>query len=386
MIQEIHQLAGSTARYFLFVGTYTNRGNSDGIFVFQFDENNGSLRSLGLAAQAINPSALTLITKGRNRNEISGLLALQETREAIDDLPGAVISYAIDGGSGQLEMIDRAPSHGDGPCSIALDNTGQYVFIANFWGGTLTVLPIQENLHFAPATAVIETADPRSRIAEKPHAFCTTPNNRFAIAAKLGSNKVLTYPFDEKTGGIGVSPAHICLMKAQSGPRHLTFSKSGNTLYVINEIACTVAVLSVKHDTGVLQVIQEISTLGDDMRLPGDAAEIYLHPSGHFLYASTRQTSTIRLFRISGKDERLSFIRDFMSGGDSPAVFTISPSGRWMIVGNQNSCNLAVFPIDLSTGLLGPVCSTIAVGSPSSLIFCPQGPETHFRPRPEYWT
>lgn len=373
-IQQSLPLSDSTTHYLLFVGTYTNR-SSDGIYVFQFNEDNGSLRSLGLAAQAVNPSALTLITKDHHHTGMNGLLAVQETRKATDGLPGAVVSYAIDNASGQLKMIDQAPSHGDGPCSIALDDTGQYVFIANFWGGALTVLPIQEDLRFAAATAIIETMDRSSQIEAKPHAFCMTPDCRFVVVAELGSNRILTYHFDKKTGRIEVPPADIYSMKPQSGPRHLTFSMSGDTLYVINEIACTVTVLSVKRDTGMLQFIQEISTLGNGMSLPGDAAEIFLHPNGRFLYTSTRQTSTIRLFSISGEEERLTFIRDFMSGGDSPAVFTISPSGRWIIVGNQASCNLAVFPIDLPTGLLGTLHSTISVDSPSSLIFYQQNQE-----------
>jgi 6-phosphogluconolactonase len=359
----------SSIHYLLFVGTYTDRG-SDGIYVFRFTEKDGNLSPMGLAARAINPSSLAIVRSANPHSKVVGLLSVQETSEATDGLQGGVVSYAVDDSSGNLQVVDRAPSHGDGPCSITLDDTGRYAFVANFWGGTVAVLPITADLRFNMATTVIQTFCPLRFVPPRPHAFQTIPGNRFAIIAELGTDRLLTYPFDARTGRIEATEPFAFELKTGSGPRHMAFLNNGRILYVVNEIACTVAALLVEDD-GRLQLLQTISTLEDGTRLPGDAAEVIVHPNGRFLYASTRRPSTICLYRIDSTCGRLSFVCDYASGGDSPAVFAIAPSGRWLIVGNQSSGNLAVFPIDPSTGLLGKLRLATPLSSPSSIVFFP---------------
>jgi 6-phosphogluconolactonase len=130
-----------------------------------------------------------------------------------------------------------------------------------------------------------------------------------------------------------------------------------------------VSVISVDETDGSLKLLQTVPTMDEGLNQPGDAAELLLHPNGRFLYTSTRQTSTIRLFQIDGGSGKLTPTRDFSTAGQSPAVFSIDPSGRWLIAGNQNSNNLALFPIEHSTGILGKLHSSISVNTPSSLVF-----------------
>jgi len=197
------------------------------------------------------------------------------------------------------------------------------------------------------------------------------PGNRFAVVADLGTDKLLIYRFDPRTGRIAPAEPAFFQMRADSGPRHLTFSHDGRILYVVNEIDCTVTVLSVDKVTGGLHLLQTIATMDKGLEQSGDAAELLLHPRGRFLYASTRQTSTIRLFQVNELNGRLTSVRDFSTAGLSPAVFAIGPSGRWLIAGNQISNNLALFPLEFSTGILGRLHSSIPINTPSSLVFVP---------------
>jgi 6-phosphogluconolactonase len=290
-------------------------------------------------------------------------------------LDGAILSYLIDRSSGSLRLVDQAPSHGNGPCSITLDESGRHVLVANFWSGSIAVLPLLADGTFGEATAVIQndghSVHPQRQKEPHPHAFRTMPGNRFAVVADLGTNKLLIYRFDPSTGRIAPAEPAFFQMRAGSGPRHLTFSRDGRILYVVNEIDCTVTVLSVDKATGGLQLLQTVATMDKGLKQPGDAAELLLHPSGRFLYASTRQTSTIRLFQVNDLNGRLTPVRDFSTAGLSPAVFAIDPSGRWLIAGNQNSNNLALFPLELSTGILGRLHSSIPINTPSSLVFVP---------------
>jgi 6-phosphogluconolactonase len=364
----------SPPTFILYVGTYTGHG-SNGIYAFRFRAADGNLQPLGLVAKAINPSALVLVPSIALRGSVHRLLAVRETSKASDGPNGAVLSYIIDQSSGALQFVDETPSHGDGPCSIALDESGRHVFVANFWGGSVAVLSLQEDGHFGKASAVVQnhghSAHPQRQTSPHPHAFRTMPGNRFAVVADLGIDQLLVYRFDPGTGRIAPAEPPSFQTKAGSGPRHLTFSQDGRVLYVINEINCTVAVLSVNRSTGSLKLLQTIATMNDDETQPGDAAELLLHPNGRFLYVSTRRPSTIRLFQVEETSGFLTTICDFSTAGQSPATFAIDPSGRWLIAGNQNSNNLVLFPIDLSTGTLGPLHSSMSISTPVSLVFSP---------------
>jgi len=360
--------------FLLYAGTYTLHG-SKGIHVFRFRASDGDLQPLGLAAEAINPSALLLAPVGERRGNVHRLLAVQETIKGSEGMDGAILSYTIDPSSGSLQLVDRASSYGDGPCSIALDERGRHVLVANFWGGTTAVLPFLPDGHFEKASSVVhnhgQSTHPQRQTRPHPHAFRTMPGDRFAIAADLGIDRLLFYSFDAGSGHIAPAVPSFFQIKAGSGPRHVAFSRDGHSIYVINEISCTVTVISVDVLTGKLALRQTVATMSEKEKQPGDAAEILVHPNGRFLYTSTRQTSTIRLFHIDGRDGTLTTVSDFPTAGQSPVTFAIDPSGRWLIAANQNSNDLALFPIDLSTGKLGKLHSITDLQTPSSLVFLP---------------
>lgn len=363
--------ASSANAFILYVGTYTSHG-SKGIYGFRFEATDGALQPLGLVAEAINPSALALVPSTAQHG-VRRLLAVRETSKGTDGLGGAVFSYLIDRSSGSLKFVDQAPSHGDGPCSISLDENGRYAFVTNFWSGSVAVLPLLPDGRFGEPSAIVQdhghSVHPQRQREPHPHDFRTMPNNRFAIASDLGIDKLLIYRFNANTGQIAPAKPAFFQTKAGSGPRHLAFSRDGRFLYVIHEIDCTVSVISVDELDGSLKLLQTVSTMDEGLSKSGDAAELFLHPNGRFLYASTRQTSTIRLFQIDGTSGKLTQVRDFSTAGQSPAVFSIAPSGKWLIAGNQNSNNLALFPVEPSTGILGKLHSSIPVNAPSSLVF-----------------
>jgi 6-phosphogluconolactonase len=372
-------LHDSPGTFLLYAGTYTLHG-SKGIYAFRFRACDGKIQPLGLAAEAVNPSALALVPAGSGGGA-HRLLATQETSKTSNGMDGAVLSYTIDPSSGSLQLIDKASSHGDGPCSLALDERGRYVFVANFWGGSAAVLPLLPDGRFGKASAIVRSkghsTHPERQTGPHPHAFCTMPGDRFAILADLGIDRLLIYRFDADSGHITPAAPPFFQIEAGSGPRHLAFSDDGRILYVINEISCTISVLSVDRTTGGLTLLQTIATMDPGLKQPGDAAEICLHPNGRFLYASTRQTSTIRLFQVDGRSGVLTPVRDFSTAGQSPATFALDPSGRWLIAANQISNNLALFPIDPLTGILGKLHSNTPVQTPSSLVFSPCQSETN---------
>src|SRR4029077_2617283 len=136
-----------------------------------------------------------------------------------------------------------------------------------------------------------------------------------------------------------------------SGPRHLVFHPNGRFAYVVNEMKITVTAFRYDSTAGTLEEIQTIESLPEKLRkLPSTAAEIYIHPSGRFLYASTRDDDSITLFQVDPETGRLTFIEKEPIRGSHPRSFNLDPTGKWLLAAGRDSNTISVFRIDPKTG------------------------------------
>src|ERR1700730_1277655 len=125
--------------YLVFVGTYTNKTASKGIYAYRFDPGVGKLTSLGLAAESEDPSFLAVHPSGRY------LYAVNEIDHFGAQKSGAVSAFSIDPKAGRLTLLNQVATRGAGPCHISLDKTGKFVLVANYDGGSVSVFPIRED-------------------------------------------------------------------------------------------------------------------------------------------------------------------------------------------------------------------------------------------------
>lgn len=130
-------------------------------------------------------------------------------------------------------------------------------------------------------------------------------------------------------------------------------------------------VLAFDYDpvTGALAMRQMLSTLPADFTGASSGAEIRLHPSGRYLYASNRGHDSIAGFAVDPATGRLSLIAITPCGGKTPRNFSLSPDGGWLVCANQNSNSLSVFRVDASTGRLTPTGHTAEVPLPVCVLF-----------------
>ena len=66
---------------------------------------------------------------------------------------------------------------------------------------------------------------------------------------------------------------------------------------------------------------------------------------------------------------RLSFVEHHSCLGKTPRDFTIDPSGRFVLVANQNSDTVAVLRIDPKTGKLTDAGARAEIGTPMCVKF-----------------
>jgi 6-phosphogluconolactonase len=209
---------------------------------------------------------------------------------------------------------------------------------------------------------------------EGPHAHWigVSPDNRFALAADLGLDDVLVYQLDTTRGALIPNNPPYAQVKPGSGPRHFAFHPNGKFGYVLTEMAATVTAFTYQAKNGSLTAIQTVPTLPKDYSGPTEAAEIVVHPSGKFLYASNRAgVDTVTIFAIDSSKGTLKETGRVSTKGRTPRNFAIDPTGAFLLAANEDSGNIVVFRIDPATGALTPTGAEEKVSAPVCITFVP---------------
>lgn len=357
-------------RYLAYVGTYTEKTKSKGIYAFRFDDASGKLSPIGAVAETTNPSFLAVHPSGKY------LYAVNETAKFGDQESGAVSAFSIDRKTGKLKLLNQVASRGTGPCYVSLDKTGRYVLVANYDSGTVVVFPVQDDGQLGKYTGYAKHTGQsvNKERQEGPHAhwIATSPDNQFVLAADLGIDRILVSKFHLKDGAFTANkPNSGVKLKAGAGPRHGAFSPSGRFFYVASELNSTVTTYSYNAKEGALHELQVLSTLPKDFSGPNDVAEIAVHPGGKFLYVSNRGRDSLALFSIDPRKGTLKPVADIATQGKTPRSFAIDPSGKFLLAANQESNTIVVFNIDPSTGSLTLMGQVVDVPSPVCVVFLP---------------
>jgi 6-phosphogluconolactonase len=333
-----------------------------GITAAQFDTATGKLSPPKMLIETRDPAHFTLSRDGKH-------LYLCNT-----GTPGGVSAFEI-ARDGALRLLNHRPAPGRGPSYISLDHTGRFVLDANYGGGFVEVHAIEADGSLGERTAFVQhegsSAHPQRQTKPYAHWIGVDPGNRFALAADLGTDKVVVYQFDAKTGTLTPNNPAALSVQAGFGPRHLMFHPDGKFVYAIEELGNQVTALAWNAKGGTLTEIQSVSTLPADFTAQTTAAEIGIHRSGKFLYASNRGHDSLAVFSIDEKSGRLALVQRVSSGGKVPRYFVLDPTSHWLIVGNQDSGNIVVFAIDQKTGELRAAGEPLAFAKPYGMAWKP---------------
>ena len=334
-------LNSSLLEHTLYIGTYTST-TSEGIYIYKMDQITGALKRAG-SVRSENPSFLTIDPAKRF------LYAVNETPT------GAVTAFRIDAATRQLTLLNQQPSEGADPCHLSMDRRGKNLLLANYTSGTVSVLPVQRDGSLGAAIDVEQHEGSGPREQQKgPHAHCIKLDraNRFALAADLGSDKVMIYRFDPQHSKLMPAPQPSATLHRGAGPRHLTFHPNGKFVYVINELDSSLTTFKYDSVKGTLTAFESVSTLPRDFVGTSYCADIHVSKSGRFLYGSNRGHNSIVVFAIDPRTARLILVEHVSTEGNWPRNFAIDPTGRFLLVANQRTDNVVVFRIDAQTGRL----------------------------------
>jgi 6-phosphogluconolactonase len=358
----------ASGRYIVYVGTYTQGdGHGKGIYAIRYDASTGKTSSPELAVETTNPSWVAVAPNGRF------LYAVNELGNYEGPNSGGLSAFAVDQTTGKLTFLNEVATRGAGPCYATVDHTGKYVLVANYDGGSVAVFPILADGKLGAATAFVQHtghgSNPERQEGPHAHSIVLTPDNRFAIVNDLGLDELLVYKFDSTTGRLTPNDPPFAKVDPGAGPRHFALAPNGKFAYVINEMGRTVTAFSADLHAGVFEPIGSVSTLPSGFSGRNDDAEVEVHPSGKFLYASNRGEDSIAIYATDPAKGTLKQIGDVPTGGKEPRSFAIDPTGKLLFAANQNSDSIVIFRIDTKTGQLTPTGRKLDVPSPVSIQF-----------------
>jgi 6-phosphogluconolactonase len=306
---------------------YVYVGGSNGIIsTFKLDRASGALAAQGTVNGGPNPSFLAVDPAKRF------LYAVNEGS------PGAMVAFEINRTTGLLKKINQQPTQGNGPTHVSVDQTGRWVFGANYNSGSVVVLPVGIDGGLGPAS---DTKSPGNNA----HQIQSDPTNKFVLVPCLGSDRVAQYVFNSTTGVLTANTVPFFSTDAGAGPRHLAFHPNGKFAYLINETSSTLQALAWDDTTGRLSALQQVSTLPANFTGGNTTAEVFVHPNGRFVYGSNRGDDSIVVFAVNPATGLLTLLGHTKTGGMTPRNFGIDPGGTVLLAANEQSGTVVSFRI-----------------------------------------
>jgi 6-phosphogluconolactonase len=344
--------------YYLLIGTYTDGGKNDGIYVYRFNPNKGEATFVSKTTGVENPSWLCISGDGKfvySVNENSG------------DKPGEVSAFAFDKKKGELTFLNKQPTDGFAPCHIIVDAESKNVITANYAGGNISVFKTNADGSLQPHVQLVGHEGYGVNVERQemphPHQVVFSPDEKYVFCPDLGTDRLYQYnfnPSDPKNVLAETDPAYYTVDDG-FGPRHFMFSPNGKNAYLLNELTAQIIVYN--YNNGKLAPIQTIASTNAGDKNDRGSAEIAITPNGKFLYTSNRGAANdISLYKVQTDGTLLE--NGHQPVAPNPRSFMIDPTGRFLLVGSQNGNTVQIFVINKNYGLLQDTGTKIDVDKP----------------------
>jgi 6-phosphogluconolactonase (cycloisomerase 2 family) len=357
-------------------------GNGRGIHLFRIDRSSGAMTAVGVVEMGSSPSCLALNAAGTR------LYSANETDRVGDDKQGSVSAFTVDRTDGRLELLNTVRSGGAGPTYVSLHPGGRHLFVANYFGGSVAVLPILSDGRLGDASDVkvdAGTVGPARATSAPPGSFAISGHDRthahmiqadrsgrFVVHVDLGLDTIFVWQFDADRGTLTPGAIPSVSLPPGDGPRHFHFHPNGRWFYSIQEEGSTVVLFDFDSASGRLTARQTLSTLPSGFAGTNFCSEILVPADGRHVYCGNRLHDSIAIFSV-GSDGTLTYLGEEWSRGDYPRSFAFDPTGRFLFCCNQRADAVTVFRVDRTKGSLAFTGHYAPVGNPSSIVFLDLG-------------
>ena len=318
-------------------------GNGRGIHIFQVNRATGVLVPAGTFEMGTSPSHLAVNAAG------SRFYSANETDRVGSDKQGTVSAFAIDRTDGGLKLLNTVVSGGAGPTYVSIHPNGRFLLVANYFGGSVSVLPIRPDGRLGKATDIKNdagTIGPTRATNAPPGSFAfsghdrthahmiqSDPSGRFVIHVDLGLDQIFVWRFDEQNGVLIPNEPPAVSLPPGDGPRHFHFHPNGRWFYSIQEEGSTIVLFDYDAPAGRLTARQTVPTLPPEFGGSNFCSEILVSADGKFVYAGNRLHDSIGIFSVGLKGD-LTYLGEEWTRGNYPRSFDFDPTGNFLY-----SCN-----------------------------------------------
>jgi 6-phosphogluconolactonase (cycloisomerase 2 family) len=388
------QSSGGKAPLLAYVGTFSSPlrdvlptqvdlppGNGRGIHLFRLDRATGALTPNGVFELGTSPSCLAVNIAGTR------LYSANETDRVGETNEGTVSAFAIRQADGQLSLLNTVRSGGAGPTYVSLHPAGKFLLVANYFGGTVAVLPVLPDGRLGEPVDRKQdagTVGPRKAAQAPPGSFAFSGHDRthahmiqadaagrFVLHVDLGLDRIFVWKFDEQRGVLTPNDPPDVSLPPGDGPRHFAFHPNGRWCYSLQEEGSNVVLFDYDAGKGRLVARQTLSSLPPGFAGSNFCSEILVSADGRFVYAGNRLHDSIGIFAV-GRTGELTYVGEEWSRGSYPRSFNLDPTGAFLYCCNQRGDNVTVFRVDRSTGRLTFTGHYTPVGNPSCIVFLDQ--------------
>jgi len=354
------------AEYLMFVGTQVRaNGKAASLFSYRFDDETGEATPLDAIGGIDNP---TWVAVDARRHRLYAASEVGEWNE------GTVSAYDFDPATGRLSYISKQPTLGSTTCHLGVSPDGRFLAAANYAVIPPAQRPDQSAALFALGDGELAPAigrarqtgtGPNARRQERSHGHCAlfSPDSSILWVADLGLDRLCAYA--ASADGLKPMPELDLVFEGGRGPRHAAFHPDGRTIFVVHELRAGVTVC--RFDGRRVEVGETVEMVYPE---PVDPAAIQVSADGRHVYASVRSAGEIVGFAV-GEDRSLKEIGRWASGGKTPRDARLSPSGRHLLVANQDAGTVAVFGRDAASGELSRVSDALRLERPMCVAFVP---------------
>jgi 6-phosphogluconolactonase len=355
------QSSGAKAVY-AYVGSYTTAeryARGDGIHVYRVDSSTGAWTHIQHVGNLVNPSHLALSPDQRCLCSVHG----DESYSS---------SFAVDRETGRLTLLGRAQTGGRNGVHPAFSPNGRFVIVANYSSGNVGVLPVGREGKLGDATQVVPLpGQPGPHRIEQasshPHQVVFDPSGHYAIVPDKGLDRIFVFRFDSEAGKLTPTAQGSMAARAGSGPRHAAFHPTLPVVWVVNEIASTIATCYWEAEHGSLRAVQILPSIPPEFTGESTAAEIAVAPHGRFVYCSNRGHDSVAVFSADAGTGLLTSLGWEASRGRVPRFIGFDPTGQFIYAANEQSDTVLCWKA--ADGRLTPTGDPIRNASPVAIAF-----------------
>lgn len=298
-------------------------------------------------AESSNPS--WLITNGRK----------QIVYAANEEGEGGVTGF-VRTKEGLLTEQSSIRFPGRASCHLCLSPDENYLFVADYSSGDLTVLDcrggklnvVQRIEYSGKGSHPVRQAAPHIHSSWLLPSWAGQENSAYdeLLVADLGTDRLYRYLIG---GELPLTPHPVqpwIQLPAGSGPRHVAFHLKARAAYVTAELSNQVFLIT--FDAENMGHVQGAWQLTEEKDTESLASHLELWPEKKMLYAAVRGADKLVWFLADEDTGELTYRGSCGSGGAYPRHFKVDRERSCLLVANQHSGSLSILKINAEGDIL----------------------------------